>query len=97
MKNDRRECVSGLAGIHAHFVYGMDDGAKTREDMEAMLDAAYADGITSLVATPHMTPGIKPSACTWTRPGPTARLRGIRWRCTPARSFCTPRLWGNMR
>ena len=60
MKNGRQECVSGFADIHAHFVYGMDDGAKTREDMEAMLDAAYADGITSLVATPHMTPGIKP-------------------------------------
>lgn len=28
--------------------------------MEAMLDAAYADGITSLFATPHMTPGIAP-------------------------------------
>ena len=60
MKNGRQECVSGFADIHSHFVYGMDDGAKTREDMEAMLVAAYADGIKSLVATPHMTPGIKP-------------------------------------
>ena len=60
MKNHRQDHITGLADIHAHFVYGMDDGARTREDMEAMLDAAYADGITSLVATPHMTPGIKP-------------------------------------
>ena len=60
MKNHRQDHITGLADIHVHFVYGMDDGARTREDMEAMLDAAYADGITSLVATPHMTPGIKP-------------------------------------
>ena len=25
---------------HAHFVYGVDDGAQTREEMYAMLDAA---------------------------------------------------------
>ncbi|MGN0779380.1 MAG: tyrosine-protein phosphatase [Aristaeellaceae bacterium] len=52
--------ITGFADIHAHFVYGMDDGAQTREDMEAMLDAAYADGITSLIATPHVTPGLRP-------------------------------------
>ena len=48
----------GFRDIHSHFVYGVDDGAKTREDMEAMLDAAHADGIAALVSTPHMTPGL---------------------------------------
>lgn len=49
-----------FSDIHSHFVYGMDDGAQTREEMEAMLDAAAADGIAKLIATPHMTPGIYP-------------------------------------
>lgn len=46
--------------MHAHFVYGVDDGAKTKTDMEAMLDAANAEGIASLFATPHVTPGVRP-------------------------------------
>lgn len=52
--------MTGFTDIHSHFVYGVDDGAKAREEMEAMLDAAYADGITSLFATSHMIPGIRP-------------------------------------
>ncbi len=44
--------------IHSHFVYGMDDGARTQEEMEAMLDAAWADGVAELTATPHVTPGV---------------------------------------
>ncbi len=50
----------GFSDIHSHFIYGVDDGAKTREHMESMLDAAYAEGITSLFATPHAIPGIRP-------------------------------------
>lgn len=52
--------MSGFSDIHGHFVYGVDDGAKTREDMEAMLDRANATGITTLFSTPHMTLGLKP-------------------------------------
>lgn len=52
--------MRGFRDIHSHFVYGVDDGARTRDDMEAMLDAAYADGITVLVSTPHVTPGLRP-------------------------------------
>lgn len=52
--------MSGYRDIHAHFLYGVDDGAKTKADMEAMLDAAHADGVTALVATPHATPGVYP-------------------------------------
>ncbi len=54
--------MSGFCDLHAHFVYGLDDGAQTREDMERMLDAAYADGVTELFATPHTTPGVEPFA-----------------------------------
>ena len=50
----------GFRDIHAHFVYGVDDGARTREEMFAMLDAAHRDGVTDLCATPHVTPGVKP-------------------------------------
>ncbi len=32
--------MSGSMDYHAHFVYGVDDGAQTREEMYAMLDAA---------------------------------------------------------
>ena len=43
-----------FSDIHSHFVYGMDDGAQTAQEMEAMLDAAAADGVGRLIATPHM-------------------------------------------
>lgn len=49
-----------FSDIHAHFVYGMDDGAQTQSDMEAMLDAAWRDDVAKLIATPHITPGIQP-------------------------------------
>lgn len=52
--------MTGFTEIHAHFVYGVDDGPRTRREMEVMLDAAYADGIGELFATPHVTPGLEP-------------------------------------
>ena len=52
--------AEGFADLHSHFLYGLDDGAKTRREMEAMLDAAYADGIAHLYATPHAALVIRP-------------------------------------
>ena len=52
--------AEGFTDLHSHFLYGLDDGAKTRREMEAMLDAAYADGIAHLYATPHAALGIRP-------------------------------------
>ncbi|MBR4615229.1 MAG: hypothetical protein IKO55_06450 [Kiritimatiellae bacterium] len=46
--------------MHHHFVYGIDDGAQTREDMKNMLLAAYQNGAEEIVATPHATPGREP-------------------------------------
>ena len=43
--------------MHHHFVYGIDDGAQTAEDMQKMLDLAYKSGAERIVATPHATPG----------------------------------------
>lgn len=52
--------MSGFADYHAHFVYGVDDGAQTCQEMYVMLDAAAADGVTRLYATSHCMPGLEP-------------------------------------
>ena len=44
--------------IHHHLLYGIDDGAKNQKRMFEMLELAAADGISHIVATPHMTPGV---------------------------------------
>ena len=69
--------MKGFTDVHSHFLYGIDDGAQTKAEMEGMLDAAYADGITSLFATPHVTPGVYPSDYAL-----------IRRRLTEARTYC---------
>lgn len=40
-----------------HLLYGVDDGAETEEQMQKILDAAYADGTRVICATPHFHPG----------------------------------------
>lgn len=52
--------MNGFTDIHSHILYGIDDGPKTLVEMEAMLDAAQADGIASIFATSHATPGLQP-------------------------------------
>src|SRR5436309_11242094 len=42
-----------MIDIHSHVLYGLDDGAKTREQSVAMLDVAARSGTTDIVATPH--------------------------------------------
>lgn len=46
-----------LADIHLHALYGVDDGARTAEEMYQILDASYADGIRCICLTPHFHPG----------------------------------------
>lgn len=46
-----------FADMHNHFVYGVDDGCKTRETMEKLLAALHEDGVTRLISTAHITPG----------------------------------------
>ena len=50
--------TTGYRDIHTHFVYGVDDGAKSLQDMQAMLDEAYLGDIKEMYATSHSTPGI---------------------------------------
>ena len=44
--------------IHSHVIWGVDDGAETAEETFGMLKAAVADGIDTIICTPHMTPGV---------------------------------------
>lgn len=48
-----------LTDIHQHLLYGMDDGARSADEMHAMLRRAAAQGIARIVATPHITPGVE--------------------------------------
>lgn len=45
--------------IHHHILYGMDDGASSPQMMQAMLRKAAEDNINRIVATPHVTPGVR--------------------------------------
>ena len=40
--------------IHSHMLCRTDDGAGSPEEMKAMLDMAYGDGIRTLCLTPHL-------------------------------------------
>ncbi len=44
--------------IHSHVIWGVDDGAETKEETFRMLQEAEKDGISRIICTPHITPGI---------------------------------------
>jgi protein-tyrosine phosphatase len=46
--------MSRYVDIHAHVLYGIDDGPTDRADAEAMLRAAAQSGTAAIVATPHL-------------------------------------------
>lgn len=46
--------MSGFVDIHAHVLYGIDDGPSDRADAELMLRTAAASGIAMIAATPHL-------------------------------------------
>ena len=43
-----------MIDLHAHILPGMDDGPRTLEEALEMARLAVADGITTIVATPHL-------------------------------------------
>lgn len=45
-----------MVDLHSHVLWGLDDGAATREESVAMVTMAAAAGTTDLVATPHASP-----------------------------------------
>ena len=42
--------------LHNHLLCGVDDGAKSPEEMYQMLEDAYEDGIRAICLTPHQSP-----------------------------------------
>lgn len=55
---DRPLSNRGMVDIHSHILPGLDDGARDMEEALAMADVATKDGITILVATPHVIKGV---------------------------------------
>jgi protein-tyrosine phosphatase len=53
-----RLIVRGFVDLHCHWIAGIDDGARTPADGVAMLRGLYAAGFSTVVATPHMRPGM---------------------------------------
>ena len=47
-----------MIDIHCHILPGLDDGAKTMDEAIAMARIAAGDGIHTLVASSHITPGV---------------------------------------
>lgn len=52
--------MSKFVDIHHHLIYGVDDGARTPEDMQKMILRAVEEGIGDVVCTSHATPGERP-------------------------------------
>lgn len=48
---------NNFVDIHSHIIYGVDDGAKTKMESMKYLDEALAQGIHSIVCTPHICHG----------------------------------------
>ncbi|ABK44637.1 PHP C-terminal domain protein [Magnetococcus marinus MC-1] len=48
--------LTGYIDLHAHILPGLDDGASTMQMALDMARMAVADGITCMVATPHLNP-----------------------------------------
>ena len=46
-----------MIDIHSHILPALDDGSKSIEESLAMLKIAQAEGITTMIATPHNMPG----------------------------------------
>ncbi|GAB7569026.1 MULTISPECIES: CpsB/CapC family capsule biosynthesis tyrosine phosphatase [Gemella] len=47
-----------MIDIHSHIVFGVDDGAKTKEDTEDLLRESFKQGVGTIIATPHRRRGM---------------------------------------
>jgi protein-tyrosine phosphatase len=51
-----------MIDIHCHILPGLDDGARTMDEAISMARLAAADGIHTIVASAHITPGVYDNA-----------------------------------
>lgn len=49
-----------LIDIHAHIVFGVDDGARNPDESLKLIDMAVSQGIRKIIATPHNMPNLRP-------------------------------------
>ena len=54
------ERMSNFVDIHHHLIYGVDDGARSLEHMQKMMQIAVDQGVSDIVCTTHVTPGYAP-------------------------------------
>lgn len=50
--------MRGYVDLHSHWVAGIDDGVRNTDEGIALVRALYAAGFSTVVATPHMRPGM---------------------------------------
>jgi len=50
--------IAEMIDLHSHILFGIDDGPKAIEESIQMCRIGYQDGIRTIVATPHILPGI---------------------------------------
>jgi len=50
--------MRGYIDLHCHWIANIDDGARSVEDGIAMLKGLYSIGFSTVMATPHMKPGM---------------------------------------
>lgn len=48
----------GYIDLHCHWIAGIDDGARTVDESLRMLTQLHAVGFSTVIATPHMRPGM---------------------------------------
>lgn len=53
-----RAGMGGFIDLHCHWVAGVDDGVKTPSESRSLLEGLRALGFSTVVATPHMRPGM---------------------------------------
>lgn len=52
--------MADLLDMHHHLIFGLDyDGPKEPEDSFQMVEAAVEDGVTTIITTPHVMPGVQ--------------------------------------
>ena len=51
--------MRGFTDIHHHLLYGVDDGAQSLQMSLKMAQRAYRGGTRTIIATPHVTPGVE--------------------------------------